>query len=125
MIRNIRVPFGELNIFPFFMDYDFVKMRPRGLSTKFSFFSYGLLADIVENAGEIKDILFIKKETLYLKNGFFLVDYMNINEDKEWFIKKILQLNFETIYMEDSDMVNFNKLFLDDDRFKTFLLEIV
>lgn len=125
MIKNIKVPFGELNIFPFFMDYDFVKKRPRGFSTKFSFFSYGHLCDIVDSAGSINDILFVKKETLCLKNGFFLVDYEKVLSAPNEFIEKLQNLNFSNIYLEGSTIVDFADLFQNDDRFNVFLLEII
>jgi hypothetical protein len=125
MIRNIKVPFGELNIFPFFMDYDFIKKRPRGLSTKLSFFSYDKLYKLIEGIEQINDILFIKKETLYFKSGFFLVDYTQIKENPQSFVDKLKNMNINSLYLEKSDILCFEDIFANNNDFEIFMMEII
>jgi hypothetical protein len=125
MLKHIKVPFGELNIFPFFMDYDFKLNRPRGFSTKFSFFSYDNLYLTIQKITDLKEIIFIKRDNLYFKNGFFLLDYKEIQEDPEVFCNKFRNMKFNTIYLEKTSIINYEFIFKDTSDINIFMMEII
>lgn len=96
---------NNLNIFPLFLDYDFELLRPRGLSTRIDFFSFGKLTKFLENTDKINSIVYIKKSEFYFVNGFFLMDFKHLNVDYDLFTKNIHNLRFDKIYLEKSEFL--------------------
>lgn len=102
---DLRVDNVYLNIFPAFIDYDFHKLRPRGLSCRIDFFSFGKLTQTVEDLKHINTLTFIKKSDFLFKGGFFLSDYKLLNENADNLIKNIRSMGFDTVYFEKSALL--------------------
>ena len=71
MLNKISFEYGKTGLFPVVLDYDFEKMRPRGMSSKLAFFTYGYLSDLVDNNKPYNGLLFIKDKTFVFNEGFF------------------------------------------------------
>lgn len=91
-----------LNIFPVFIDYDLELLRPRGLSGRIDFFSLGKLTQFLESADKINSIIYLKKSEFFFDNGFFLMDFKQIQSNFNLFVENIKNLGFDKIYLEKS-----------------------
>ena len=102
MINNISLYYGKSSLFPLILDYDFEKMRPRGLSSKIAFFTYGYLCDLVDNNEPYNGLLFIKDKTFVFNEGFFLIDYKDLFQNFHSYLKKFKDMGLNRLYFENS-----------------------
>ncbi len=112
-----KIGFKSLDIFPVFVDYDMINMKCRGLSAKLDLFSYGALtAEMEKLKGKglkfaVEEGILIKKDCLLFDGGFFLFDFSYICEHTDKFLKKLANLNIQTVYMENSERFDLTPLF--------------
>lgn len=64
-------PIKPLNEFPVFIDYDFQKRIPRGLSILLDIFYSNFVYDTINSFEKITEPVFIKKQSFFLPEGFF------------------------------------------------------
>lgn len=109
MITDIDLPIGTSHIFPFFLDYDLDKKKPRGVSCKIDLFSMGILYSAVNGLDCVDNIIYLRKKQLFLKKGLFLVDFKYAGDD--FFINAIIKMGFAKVYFGDSNIVDFGAIF--------------
>ena len=100
MSNKINLEFEKNSLFPFFVDYDFKRMRPRGLSSKIAFFTFGYLCDLVDNNKPYNGMLFIKDKAFVFNEGFFLIDYKDLSDNFEIYLKRFQDMGLSRIYLE-------------------------
>ncbi len=125
MINKISIEYGKSDLFPVFLDYDFKKMRPRGISSKIAFFTYGYLCDLVDNNKPYNGMLFIKNKTFVFNEGFFLIDYKDLTLDFEKFSERISNTGVTKVYFEDVFDDEFVSKILQKSNFDIYLTEII
>jgi hypothetical protein len=97
-INNIKIKYEKNALFPFFLDYDFKKMRPRGFTSKIAFFSYGFLCKLVDEIKPYDGLLFIKNKFFVFSEGFFLIDYEDIINNYDVYETKFINMKMNRIY---------------------------
>lgn len=100
-INRVIIDYGIFNYFPAIIDYDFDKKRPRGLSCRVDFFSYGTISHILDNI-EMMPHVFVKKKNTFFENGMLLVDFAAVIKNPDSFIDMIKKLKTDKIYLENS-----------------------
>ena len=107
-MNSLKIPFGPTDLFPVFIDFDFKNRRCRGMSAKLEFFTYGLLSKIVDDTTEkeydliAREGIYIRKNGLFLENGFFLYDFEKAMNNQREFAEKVKGAGFENLYFEKS-----------------------
>ena len=91
----------EIDYFPFILDFDFEKMRPRGGSACMDFFTFGKITQAVEEVGAAK-LVYVRKAGLFPADGFFLSDFSHIVKDSTAFKEQLKKLNVRRVYLEES-----------------------
>ena len=99
--HKIKIDTANTNLFPAVIDYDFVKMRPRGGSCKIDFFFNGKLSFLLDNV-DIHSNVFVRKDGLLFDNGIFLFDFSKIEQDAQLMADKIKNIGSDKIYIESS-----------------------
>lgn len=99
--ETIKIDHGIFNYFPAILDYDFEKKRPRGLSSRIDFFSYGAICNILDDI-ELMPHVFVKKQHTFFENGMILADFSKVEESPASFVKMIKNLKYNKIYLEHS-----------------------
>ena len=98
---KLIIDFGQVEYSPAIIDYDFIKNRPRGGSSRIDFFSHGEISSYLEGI-TFDDKIFLKKDNIFFEKGVFLLDFQEILNKPEIFIDMITNLKFERIYLENS-----------------------
>lgn len=113
--NRVKIDYGVFNYFPAIIDYDFEKKRPRGLSCRVDFFSYGTISNILDNI-EMMPHVFIRKKNTFFENGMLLVDFSAVIKNPDSFIDMIKKLKTDKIYLENSKTFSLNGIIekLDD-----------
>ncbi len=107
--NRIRIDVGAVDVFPAIVDYDFIKMRPRGGSSRIDFFSYGKLSGALEKVRVLPRV-FIKKDDIFFEKGLFLLDFSKIETDAADMADMIKEMGESKIYIEDSARYSVNPL---------------
>ena len=98
---KLVIDFGQVEYSPAIIDYDFIKNRPRGGSSRIDFFSYGEISSSLEGI-TFDDKIFLKKDNIFFEKGIFLLDFQEILNKPEIFLDMVKNLKFERIYLENS-----------------------
>jgi hypothetical protein len=99
--RLKRVEPMQINYYPLVIDYDFVRLRPRGGSASIDFFSSGRLFSIIDELDK-SNIVYIQKSDIAPESGFFLMDFAEAKKNPKKFIDTLKGMNMSVIYIEDS-----------------------
>ena len=99
--RLKRVEPTQIEYYPLVIDYDFIRLRPRGGSACIDFFSSGRLFNII-NELDKSNIVYIQKSDISPESGFFLMDFAEAKKDPKKFIETLKGMNMSVIYIEDS-----------------------
>ena len=67
----------KIDYHPLFIDFDFIKSKPRGASVGVDFFAFGGLCGYMDNLSDSK-VVYINKKDLIFENGFFLIDFAKL-----------------------------------------------
>ena len=98
---KLVIDFGQVEYSPAIIDYDFIKNRPRGGSSRIDFFSHGEISSSLEGI-TFDDKIFLKKDNIFFEKGVFLLDFQEILNKPEIFLDMVKNLKFERIYLENS-----------------------
>ncbi|MDY5049918.1 MAG: hypothetical protein SPF17_00690 [Candidatus Mucispirillum faecigallinarum] len=98
---KLIIDFGQVEYSPAIIDYDFIKNRPRGGSSRIDFFSHGEISSSLEGI-TFDDKIFLKKDNIFFEKGIFLLDFQEILNKPEIFLDMVKNLKFERIYLENS-----------------------
>ena len=98
---KLVIDFGQVEYSPSIIDYDFIKNRPRGGSSRIDFFSHGEISSSLEGI-TFDDKIFLKKDNIFFEKGIFLLDFQEILNKPEIFLDMVKNLKFERIYLENS-----------------------
>ncbi|HIZ89393.1 MAG: hypothetical protein MSA07_06140 [Mucispirillum sp.] len=98
---KLVIDFGQVEYSPAIIDYDFIKNRPRGGSSRIDFFSHGEISSSLEGI-TFDDKIFLKKDNIFFEKGIFLLDFQEILNKPEIFLDMVKNLKFERIYLENS-----------------------
>ena len=98
---KLIIDFGQVEYSPAIIDYDFIKNRPRGGSSRIDFFSHGEISSSLEGI-TFDDKIFLKKDNIFFEKGVFLLDFQEILNKPEIFLDMVKNLKFERIYLENS-----------------------
>lgn len=98
---KLLIDFGQVEYSPAIIDYDFIKNRPRGGSSRIDFFSHGEISSSLEGL-TFDDKIFLKKDNIFFEKGVFLLDFQEILNKPEIFLDMVKNLKFERIYLENS-----------------------
>jgi hypothetical protein len=128
-METVKIKYSSSDIFPIFLDYDFVNNRCRGISAKIDFFSYGTIDGILDTSNE-KELEFIQNEGIFIRrsellfsSGFFLFDFDYILNNKDKFVKKIKDSGITSLYFEKSKYFDLSPIFNELDWCEISLLE--
>lgn len=99
--EKLIIDFGQVEYSPAIIDYDFIKNRPRGGSSRIDFFSHGEISSSLEGI-TFDDKIFLKKDNIFFEKGIFLLDFQEILNKPEIFLDMVKNLKFERIYLENS-----------------------
>ena len=99
--RLKRVEIGDLQYYPFFIDYDFVEARPRGGSAFIDFFACGKLCKLMDKV-DADGLVYVEKNGIAPESGFFLMDFARVVNEAEAFVRAVLDLKLDYLYIEDS-----------------------
>jgi len=99
--RLKRTEPSQIGYYPLVIDYDFVRLRPRGGSACIDFFSSGKLFSII-NELDKPNAMYIQKSDIAPESGFFLMDFAEAKKNPQKFIETLKGLNMSVIYIEDS-----------------------
>ncbi|GAB7140564.1 hypothetical protein RsTz2092_05140 [Deferribacterales bacterium RsTz2092] len=86
---------------PVLIDYNFADKRPRGGSACFDFFACGRLCTLVNELDESL-LVYVSKEEIAPTQGFFLMDFAQVNANPNILIEAIKGLKLTHLYVEDS-----------------------
>ena len=98
---KLIIDFGQVEYSPAIIDYDFIKNRPRGGSSRIDFFSHGEISSSLEGL-TFDDKIFLKKDNIFFEKVIFLLDFQEILNKPEIFLDMVKNLKFERIYLENS-----------------------
>ena len=98
---KLIIDFGQVEYSPAITDYDFIKNRPRGGSSRIDFFSHGEISSSLEGI-TFDDKIFLKKDNIFFEKGIFLLDFQEILNKPEIFLDMVKNLKIERIYLENS-----------------------
>jgi len=97
-------PLKPLSEFPLFIDYDFQNKIPRGISIILDIFYDNFVYNTVNSFERLVEPVFIKKQSFFLPDGFFLVDFKKISSNN-LFINFINSLKYDSVYFEYSSLL--------------------
>lgn len=106
--ETVSIDCGVFDFFPVILDYDFDKKRPRGLSARADFFSYGTICDVLDGIDLLPHV-FVKKKNTFFENGMILVDFSKIINSPADFVKMVKNLKSPVIYLEASSKFPLDK----------------
>lgn len=107
--QRISIDFGAVDIFPAILDYDFIKKRPRGGSSRIDFFCYGRLSGILEKVETLPHV-YVRKDNIFFEKGIFLLDFATMFDDIDGICDMIKAMGQERVYIEDSSRFRIDKL---------------
>lgn len=105
----IKIDVGTVGVFPAIVDYDFIKMRPRGGSCRADFFCSGKLCSTLDEVS-VQSCVFMKKNDIFFNKGFFLLDFSRIEKDAANIADMIMKMGEGRIYIENSTKYSPNRL---------------
>ena len=111
-LKRIEPP--HMEYYPFVVDYDFKRFRPRGGSACIDFFSSGKLFSIV-NTLDQANIVYIQKNGIAPESGFFLMDFAETVKNPKKFIDILKGMQVSDIYVEDSERFPLDKILAGND----------
>lgn len=107
--ETVQIDHGIFDYFPVILDYDCTKKRPRGLSARVDFFSYGTMCDILDSV-DLMPHVFIKKKDTFFENGMILVDFSKVIDNPSEFLGMVKNLKSSVIYLESSKKYPLDKV---------------
>ncbi len=103
----IYIDFGQVDLSPAIIDYDFENKRPRGGSCRIDFFSHGMLSYSLEGI-DFDEKIYIRKDNIFFENGVFLLDFKQVQNKPDILLEMVKNMKFNKIYIENS--VHYNIL---------------
>lgn len=122
---KVKINFKPLlssDIYPLIIDYDFENKIPRGVSILMDIIFNNFIYETVNNFKKIIEPFFIRKNSFFLTEGFFLADFKNLTPEHKLF-DFIKSSESDTIFIENSR--HFNMDLFNDIGKKIVLVEFV
>ncbi|ADR19562.1 hypothetical protein [Calditerrivibrio nitroreducens] len=106
MVKHITVSYPSiekdrgLDLFPIFLDFDFVNRLPRGVTARIDLLNLGKIFDTINQVDNPKEIVYFLKDGLCFEKGFFLIDFRSFSENFERYIKLLSHFEQDCFYFE-------------------------